>query len=139
MTHLRQVRRVDDRRSLWTAAGPAGTTVQWDAEITESVPHELIAWRSVQGAPIATSGAVRFRAAGKGHTAIDVRLDYTPPAGAVGHAVASLFGVDPKHSMDDDLVRLKSLLEAGKTSRGGAGAPVRLEEMEGREEVERPW
>jgi uncharacterized membrane protein len=139
MTHLRQVRRVDDRRSLWTAAGPAGTTVQWDAEITESVPHELIAWRSVQGAPIATSGVVRFRAAGKDHTAIDVRLDYTPPAGAVGHAVASLFGVDPKHSMDDDLLRLKSLLEAGKTSRGGAGAPVRLEEMEGREEVERPW
>jgi uncharacterized membrane protein len=139
MSHLRQVRRVDDRRSLWTAAGPAGTTVQWDAEITDSVPGELIAWRSVEGAPIATSGVVRFRPAADGGTEIDVQLDYTPPAGAVGHAVAILFGVDPKHSMDDDMLRLKSLLEEGKTSRAGAREQVRLEDIEDSKDLERPW
>jgi hypothetical protein len=34
----------------------------------------------------------------------------------VGHAVAQLFGVDPRQAMHDDLIRLKTLLEEGKTS-----------------------
>lgn len=48
-----------------------------------------------------------------------VRMGYTPPAGAVGHAIATIFGVDPKHAIDDDLARLKTLLEQGKTTAGG--------------------
>ena len=40
-----------------------------------------------------------------------------PPAGALGHTVASLFGVDPKRAMDEDMVRLKYLLEEGKRRR----------------------
>ena len=43
-------------------------------------------------------------------------MSYVPPAGALGHAVATLFGVDPRQAMHDDLVRLKSLLEEGETS-----------------------
>jgi uncharacterized membrane protein len=60
-------------------------------------------------------------------------MTYTPPLGAAGHAVAWLFGADPRHAMHEDLVRFKSLLEDGKTSvcgrriteddvRGGASA-----------------
>jgi uncharacterized membrane protein len=41
---------------------------------------------------------------------------YLPPAGIAGHAVAQLFGVDPRQAMHDDLIRLKTLLEEGKTS-----------------------
>jgi hypothetical protein len=44
---------------------------------------------------------------------------YNAPAGALGHAVAKLFGADPKSELDDDLVRLKSLIEYGKASVGG--------------------
>ena len=51
-----------------------------------------------------------------GTTQIDVRISYNPPAGALGHAVAQLFGVDPRQAMHEDLVRLKSLLEDGRTS-----------------------
>jgi uncharacterized membrane protein len=39
-----------------------------------------------------------------------------PPAGVVGHAVAKLFGVDPRAAMHEDLLRLKTLLEDGKAS-----------------------
>jgi uncharacterized membrane protein len=83
------------------------------------VPNEVIAWKSVEGSPIGNAGIIRFQRNEKGGTRVDVRMTYNPPAGAIGHAVASFFGADPKHAMDDDLVRLKSLLEDGKTSAHG--------------------
>ncbi len=139
MSHLREVRRLDDRRSRWSAVGPAGTTVEWEAVTTLSLPNQAIAWESVEGAPVATTGVVRFWPIDEGGTEIEVRLSYTPPAGALGHAVAVLFGVDPKHSMDDDMVRLKSLLEEGKTTPGTGRERVRLEEIEDRQDLTQPW
>jgi uncharacterized membrane protein len=115
MSHLREVRRTDENRSHWVASGPAGVPVEWDAVVTEWVPNERIAWKSVEGSVIGTAGRVRFRPTPDGKTEIDVHLAYNPPAGALGHAVASLFGADPKHAMDEDMMRLKSLLEEGKT------------------------
>ena len=41
-------------------------------------------------------------------------MSYNPPAGWRGHGIAKAFGVDPKHSMDEDLVRMKTLIETGK-------------------------
>jgi uncharacterized membrane protein len=125
MAHLRQVQRIDDDRSRWVAAGPAGIPVQWEAIITEWVPNQLIAWKSVEGSSVETAGRVRFQPAAGG-TEIDVQMSYNPPAGAIGHSVASLFGADPKRAMDGDMVRLKSLLEEGKTR---AERPVHLEEV----------
>jgi uncharacterized membrane protein len=127
MSHLKEVRRTGDRRSHWVAAGPAGVPVQWDAETTAWVPNELIAWRSVEGAAVENAGTVRFRPNGDGSTQVDIRLSYNPPAGAVGHAVASLLGVDPRRAMDEDMVRLKSLLEEGKTT--ADEGRVRLDEV----------
>ena len=52
-------------------------------------------------------------------------MNYVPPAGAPGHAVAQLFGVDPRHAMHEDLIQLKSLLEEGETSKEGATIELR--------------
>src|ERR671939_1070996 len=60
MSHLKSVRVVDDMRSHWTAKGPAGSDVEWDAEVINEVPNELIGWRSVDGSQIANAGSVRF-------------------------------------------------------------------------------
>ncbi|WP_406696340.1 SRPBCC family protein [Singulisphaera sp. Ch08] len=60
MTHLESVQVTGDRRSHWKAKAPVGSTVEWDAEITEDRPNELIAWRSLEGADVENSGAVRF-------------------------------------------------------------------------------
>ena len=46
-------------------------------------------------------------------------MSYNPPAGAIGHAIAKLFGVGPKDVLDEDLVRMKSLFEHGKTRAHG--------------------
>jgi uncharacterized membrane protein len=127
MSHLREVHKVDEGRSHWVASGPAGVPVEWDAVITDWVPKQFIGWTSVEGSTIETSGQVRLRPVSDRETEIDVQMAYSPPAGAVGHAIASLVGVDPKRAMDEDLVRFKSLLEDGKTRANGE--PVRLEEV----------
>jgi uncharacterized membrane protein len=119
MAHLREVRDLDNGRSHWVAEGPAGVPVSWDAVITRSEPNTVLAWRSEPGATVANAGTIRFESV-EGGTRVDIKLSYNPPAGALGHVVAKLFGADPKSELDDDLVRLKSLIEYGKASVGRA-------------------
>jgi uncharacterized membrane protein len=115
MKHLEAVRVNGDRRSHWVARGPAGTRVEWDAEITADRPNELIAWRSLEGADVHNSGTVRFDAAPGGRgTVLHVALDYRPPAGALGAAVAQLFGEAPQQQIEGDLRRFKNIMEAGE-------------------------
>lgn len=127
MAHLGEVRRTYKNRSHWVAAGPAGMPVEWDAVVTEWIPNERIAWRSVEGSVVHTAGSVSFTSNPDGDIQIDVRMSYAPPAGTLGHAVAALFGADPKRAMNEDMLRLKSLLEEGKTT--AEGEPVHLEEV----------
>jgi uncharacterized membrane protein len=116
MSHLRDVRHTGPGRSRWIAEGPGGIGFEWEAETVAMEENRRIAWRSVGASPIENAGIVRFQEEGSGATRIDIHLSYTPPAGALGHAVAAFVGSDPKHLMDDDLVRMKSLLEDGKTT-----------------------
>ena len=116
MAHVHEVRQTGPDRSHWKVAGPAGTEVEYDAVTTQQIPDELIAWETVEGEPVSSSGRVRFDSNPDGSTRITVQMQYTPPAGALGHAVAKLFGTDPKQAMDEDMVRLKSLFEDGKTT-----------------------
>jgi uncharacterized membrane protein len=115
MRHLKEVRVDDDRHSHWVAKAPAGTTVAWDAEITEDRPNTIISWRSLPGADVENSGSVRFRPAPGGRgTTLEVVLAYVPPAGALGAAVAKLFGEEPTQQLREDLRRFKSLIETGE-------------------------
>jgi uncharacterized membrane protein len=113
MHNVRDVRQVAENRSHWVVAGPAGVPVQWTAEVTHVVPGELIEWRSVSDSDVRHRGAVRFSHNGDGGTRVSVELSYIPPAGAFGHAVATIFGADPKSEMDADLLRMKSMIETG--------------------------
>src|SRR3954447_24676275 len=96
MDHLEAVTSTGDRRSHWVATGPAGTSVEWDAEITEERANELIAWRALEGSDVQHAGSIRFSAAPQGRgTFVTVQMQYRPPAGALGAAVGALFGEDP--------------------------------------------
>jgi uncharacterized membrane protein len=52
MKHLESVTTTGDRLSQWKVRGPAGTTVEWEAEITAERPNELLAWRSLEGSDV---------------------------------------------------------------------------------------
>jgi uncharacterized membrane protein len=114
MHNLESVTVRDGARSHWVAKGPAGTKVDWEAEIINEVPNELIGWRSIEGSKIDNAGSVHFTRVGDRGTAVKVVLRYDPPAGAFGAAVSKLLGEDPAMNVQEDLRRLKMLIETGE-------------------------
>ncbi|MGB7923327.1 MAG: SRPBCC family protein, partial [Pyrinomonadaceae bacterium] len=124
MNHLESVRTTGEGRSHWVAKAPAGTTVEWDAEITEDRPNELIAWRSLEGSDVANSGSVRFeRATGGRGTFVRVEIDYDPPGGVIGAGIAKLFGEEPEQQVGADLRRFKQVMETGEVVLSDATLP----------------
>jgi uncharacterized membrane protein len=123
MSHLDQVTETSDGRSHWVAAGPAGLRVEWDAEITDEVHNHLLAWRSLPGSDVDTTGSVNFdEVRGSRSTQVTLHLQYAPPAGKAGAHIASLFGREPSQTIREDLRRFKHLLEAGEIPRATASA-----------------
>jgi uncharacterized membrane protein len=121
MEHLEAVQVLDHRRSHWRAKAPAGTAVEWDAEIIEDEPGSRISWRSIQNADVPNTGTVRFRTApGDRGTEIHVDLRYDPPAGRLGALLAKLFGEEPSQQVKGDLRRLKQVLETGEVMNSDA-------------------
>ena len=115
MKHLESVNETGDGRSHWVAKAPAGQIVEWDAEVYNDKENEMIAWRSLEGSDVNNAGSVHFTPLGGGRgTAVRVVFKYEPPGGAVGALVAKLFGENPEQQVDEDLRRLKQVLEAGE-------------------------
>ena len=113
---LSQVERVevlDRTRSRWTVKGPAGARVSWDAELINDKPGELIAWRTTDSTLVNHAGSVTFEPAGSG-TRVRVSLQYDPPGGRFGHAVASLVSADAGSQVTHDLAEFKRALEEGR-------------------------
>lgn len=115
MRNLESVSPVGLDRWHWVAKGPLGTSVEWDAEIYNEKPNELIAWRSLEGADITNAGSVRFTPSARG-TQVKVNLNYNAPGGKVSALIAKLFGQEPGQMIEDDLRRLKLVLETGETT-----------------------
>ena len=106
----------DKVHSHWRAKGLPGQSVEWDAEIIEQRANEMISWRSVPGSDVDHAGSVWFTpSAGNNGTNVRVELRYVPPAGKAGHSVAGVFGRDAECEIEEDLARLKIILETGKT------------------------
>jgi uncharacterized membrane protein len=115
MNQLESVRETGDKRSHWVAKAPAGETVEWDAEITEDRANERIAWRSVEGSEVENSGSVEFETAPGGRgTIVSVEIEYNPPGGALGAALAKLFGKDPGQQAAEALRCFKQVMEVGE-------------------------
>jgi uncharacterized membrane protein len=115
MDHLVAVRNIDQRRSHWIAKAPGRRTVEWDAEIINEIPGELIGWRTLHGADVVSAGSVTFKDGNTGRsTEIHVRLQYSPPAGKIGAAIAWMLGHEPAQTIQEDLRRFKALMEAGE-------------------------
>src|SRR5437763_11680953 len=115
MRNLESVRVTDDRHSEWNAMGRFGIRIHWSAEIVDEKENEWIVWRSLRGSDMDCRGSVHFRpaAAGRG-TIVTAAMQYSPPAGAVGKALATMVGKDPEFMLREDLRRFKALMEAGE-------------------------
>jgi uncharacterized membrane protein len=123
MAHLESVQTMPGGYSRWRAKGPMKKSVEWDAEIVEDRPGEVIAWRSAKGTAVRNSGSVRFADAPAGRgTEVRVEIDYRPPAGRMGLAIARLWAEHPEQQVRDDLCRFKQVIETGDVVRS-EGSP----------------
>lgn len=121
MAHVDRVTMTSGTESHWVTRGPAGVSVEWDADVINDIENRLIAWRSLPGSDVVSAGSVHFDEVREGRaTEVRVHLQYAPPAGRAGVLLASLFGHSPAFALREDLRRLKHLLEAGEIPRATA-------------------
>jgi uncharacterized membrane protein len=117
MNNLESVTELDNQRTHWVAKGIAGSKVEWDAEIYNEKENELIAWRSLENADVVNAGSVRFEPDPQGHgTHLRVTMNYNPPAGKAGATIAQLLGAEPSQLIEEDLRRLKQIMEADQVA-----------------------
>jgi uncharacterized membrane protein len=124
MSNLVSVMETGEQRSHWVAEGVLGTRVEWDAEIIEDRPSELISWRSLPGSDVDTAGSVRFTSESFDRgTTLRISIKYDPPAGKLGATIASLLGDGLEHKLAEDLRKFKQAMEAGEVATT-AGQPA---------------
>ena len=112
MSYVQEVKVNEKQGFTWTVMGPAGIPIHWDAQLSELIPNQLIAWTSLPRAFILNSGHIFFRSRDQGtKTRIDVTLNYEVPAGILGQEVIRALGFDPKTRIDGDLLIMKTLME----------------------------
>lgn len=115
MPHIKRVEPIDATKSRWTAEGPFGRELQWEAEIFNERPGELIAWRSLPGGDIETAGSVRFEELSHDRgTEVRLSLKYNPPGGKLGAMIATVSGRGLKQEITENLRNLKRQLETGE-------------------------
>src|SRR5215813_7376618 len=113
--NLLSVTSFDGSRSHWILRVPGGMSLEWDAEITVDRENEMIGWRSLDAADIDNAGYVRFeRATGGRGTVVRIALQYNPPAGKLGAAVATVLGEKPASLIEGALRKFKQLMETGE-------------------------
>jgi uncharacterized membrane protein len=110
MSNVKSVQSLGGDRSHWTVRGPAGVGVEFDTVAHMEAPSE-ISWESEPGSTVQNSGRVTLVPEGHG-TRANVRLSYRPPAGAMGQAVSSLLGANPKQEFEEDVERMRRFIES---------------------------
>ena len=114
MEGVEEIRQLDDRRLHWTAE-IGGTRHEWDAEITEQLPDERVAWRNTEGKD--NAGVVTFHKLDDAHSRIMVQIDFVPEG--IKEKVGSALNL-PDRQVKGDLERFKSLVESdGGGAEGG--------------------
>jgi uncharacterized membrane protein len=106
MEGVEQVKQLTDTRVHWVAE-IAGQRREWDADITEQVPDQRIAWRSTEGAT--NAGVVTFHRLDDGKSRVMLQLEFEPE-GAIEQAGDKLGVI--KSKAKNDLKRFKSFIES---------------------------
>lgn len=106
-----------DGRTDWTLRTGGGATVEWRALVSKYVPGQVIAWESVPGAPVESSGIVRFTASGDS-TVVSLRITFLPRELRLYEAIRSLFSRRTDHRLREALTRTPHQLSEWARLRG---------------------
>ena len=106
MEGVESVRQVDDTHLHWIAE-IGGKRREWDAEITEQRPDQVVAWRALDGHD--NSGRVLFERIDDSTTKITVEMEHETEG--LMETLGSALGSDSRQ-VANDLDRFKELIEA---------------------------
>jgi len=106
MEGVKQVKQIDDTHLHWKAE-IAGKEKEWDAEITEQIPDERIAWRNRNGAK--NAGVVTFHRLSDSKSKVMLQMEYDPEG--VVENVGDTMGVVSQRVLGD-LERFKQYIES---------------------------
>ncbi len=106
MEGVERVVQLDDTHLHWVAE-IAGVKREWDAEITEQVPDQRIAWRSLGGER--NAGVVSFQPNGPNSTRVTLAIDFEPDD--LLEKVGDALGFVSKRT-EGDLERFKQFIES---------------------------
>jgi len=106
MDGVEEVRQLDDRHLHWVAAF-GGTRHEWDAEITEQLPDERVAWRNADGKD--NAGVVTFHKLDDRRSRMMVQMDVVPDG--IKEKIGDALGA-PGRRVKGDLERFKEMIES---------------------------
>lgn len=112
MEHVKSVIVTGEGISHWVVAGPLGTHIDWNAEITRQEPNKRIAWSTKDNkGVITTSGQVTFNSLPNEQTEVTVTMQASPPGGRLGEWLTGLLA-QPEEAVAADLSHFKTYAEA---------------------------
>ncbi len=106
MEGVDEVRQIDDTHLHWVASF-GGSQHEWDAEITEQIPDERVAWRNTDGKE--NAGVVTFHKINDQTTRVMVQMDFVPEG--IKEKIGDAIGA-PERRVEGDLERFKELIES---------------------------
>lgn len=111
----------DSRLWEWSI-GTSGTPdlATWTSEIIHDEPGKVLSWKTTEDSTIVSAGSVTFRELpGRRGTEVRVRMQYSPPLGKLGAAVARVAGQSADQFVHGYLRNIKRFIEMDH-SEGGA-------------------
>ncbi len=115
MKDLAEVQILSEKTSRWVVKLKSGFRTEWDAEIVEELPGQMIAWQSLEGSSVETSGRVWFlKSPGGRGTIVRLMMSYHVPGGKLAELAGKFTGEDPYNLTLTNLRRLKAYLETGE-------------------------
>jgi uncharacterized membrane protein len=125
MDGVHEVRQMGDAHLHWRAK-VGGKEQEWDAEITEQLPDNRIAWRNTSGDE--NAGVVTFHYLEPGKSRVGLQIDYSPEGvlESVGDALGFM-----NRRVQGDLERFKEFIEARGVETGAWRGEIRNPGAEG--------
>ena len=112
MDGVEKVKQLDDTHLHWVAS-IGGHEEEWDAEITEQIPDQRIAWKATSGK--GNAGVVTFHRLDDNRSKIMLQLDWESEG--MVEALGTMVGQDDR-KVKGDLERFKELIEKRGTASG---------------------
>ena len=115
MKHLDSIVGTGENTSRWRAGAAHGLSVEWEVQLVEDRPNELLSWQTIGVSDITGHGRVEFTPApGRRGTEVRASIAYQVPGGAVGNKIARIFRDAPGVKVENQLNVFKQIIETGE-------------------------